>query len=216
MKRIALIGASGFVGSAILHEALKRNLQINAIVRNPLNMTVTSLNLTVKKADVMDEEKLVQVLSGNEAVISAYNPGWKNPHIYEDTLEGYSRIIKAAKKAKVKRLLIVGGAGSLYVEPNKTLIESGGIPESILPGVQGLADVYYKYLKPEKDIDWVFFSPAASLTPGKRTGKYRLGKDDMIFDANGESSISVEDYAEAMLDELEKPAHHQERFTIGY
>ena len=216
MKRIAIIGASGFVGSAILHEALTRDLQINAIVRNPLNVKVTSLNLTVTEADVMNENKLTQLLSGKEAVISAYNPGWKNPNIYDDTLKGYESIIKAAKKAGVKRLLIVGGAGSLYVEPNKTLIESGEIPASILPGVKGLAEVYYKFLKSEKDIDWTFFSPAASLVPGERTGKYRLGKDDMIFDDKGESTISVQDYAKAMLDELENPAHHQERFTIGY
>lgn len=216
MKRIAIIGASGFVGSAILHEALQRDIQINAIVRNPLNISVTSLNLTVNQADVMDEEKLVQLLSGKEAVISAYNPGWKNKDIYDDTLKGYANIIKAAKKAGVKRLLIVGGAGTLYVKPNLTLIESGGIPEVILPGVKGMAEVYRTYLKPEKDIDWVFFSPAANLVPGKRTGKYRLGKDDMVFDEKGESTISVEDYAKAMLDELEKPTHHHERFTIAY
>jgi len=216
MKRIAIIGASGFVGSALLNEALTRDVQINAIVRNPLNMTVTSLNLTVVKADVMDLDKLVQLLLGKEVVISAYNPGWKNPDIYEDTLKGYANIIEASKKAGVKRLLIVGGAASLNVEPNKTLLDTGGIPESILPGVKGLAEVYHNYLQSEKDIDWVFFSPAASLVPGKRTGKYRLGKDDMIFDDKGESSISVQDYAKAMLDEVENPAHHQERFTIGY
>lgn len=216
MKRITIIGASGFVGSAILDEALTRDIQINAIVRNPLNVKATSLNLTVTEGDVMNEDKLARLLSGKEAVISAYNPGWKNPNIYDDTLKGYTSIINAVKKAGVKRLLIVGGAGSLYVEPNKTLIESGGIPASILPGVKGLADVYYNYLKTEKDLDWVFFSPAASIVPGERTTKYRLGKDDMIFDDKGESTISVEDYAKAMLDELEIPTHHQERFTIGY
>lgn len=216
MKRIAIIGASGFVGSAILNEALSREVQINAIVRKPLSIPVTSLNLTVSQADVMDEEKLATLLSGKDAVISAYNPGWKNPNIYDDTLKGYASIIKAAKKAGVKRLLVVGGAGSLYVEPNKTLIESGGIPASILPGVKSLAEVYYTYLKPEKEIDWIFFSPAASLVPGKRTGNYRLGKDNMIFDDKGDSTISIEDYAKAMLDEFENPTHHQERFTIGY
>lgn len=216
MKKIAIIGASGFVGSAILHEALLRELHINAIVRNPLNMRVTSLNLVTSQTDIMNEEQLAQILSGKDAVISAYNPGWKNPAIYEDTLKGYRSIINASKKAGVKRLLIVGGAGSLYVEPNKTLIESGGIPDSILPGVKALAEVYNNFLKPEKEIDWVFFSPAASLVPGEKTGHYRLGKDDMIFNDKGESVISVEDYAKAMLDELEKPAHHQERFTIGY
>lgn len=216
MKRIAIIGASGFVGSALLNEALSRQLQIYAIVRNPLNINVTSLNLTVVKADVMDEENLTKILSHNDTVISAYNPGWKNPNIYDDTLKGYTHIINACKKANVKRLLVVGGAGTLYVEPNKTLIDTGTLPKAVLPGIKGLAEVYYKYLKPEKDLDWVFFSPAANLFPGQRTGKYRLGKDDMIVDGKGESTISIEDYAMAMLNELENPQHHKERFTIGY
>lgn len=216
MKRIAIIGASGFVGSAILNEALSRPLQIYAIVRNPLNIKVTSLNLNVVKADVTDEDNLTKILSHTDAVISAYNPGWKNPDIYNDTLKGYTHIINACKKANVKRLLVVGGAGTLYVEPNKTLIDTGTLPKAVLPGVEGLAEVYYKYLKPEKDLDWVFFSPAASLFPGKRTGTYRLGKDDMIVDSQGESTISIEDYAMAMLNELENPQHHKERFTIGY
>lgn len=119
------------------------------------------------------------------------------------------------KEAGVHRLLIVGGAGSLYVAPGVRVMDRG-VPEAFAPGVKGLAEVYYSYLIPEKELDWVFFSPAANLVPGERTRKFRLGKDDLIRSVSGESRISVEDYAVAMIDELEKEMHHRERFTIGY
>ena len=111
---------------------------------------------------------------------------------------------------------MVGGAGTLFVEPGVRLIDSGMIPETILPGVKSLGEFYLNTLSKEKEVDWVFFSPAANLFPGKRTVKFRLGKDNMIVDDQGESSVSVEDYAVAMIDEVEYPAHHYERFTIGY
>ena len=120
------------------------------------------------------------------------------------------------KKAGVNRFLMVGGAGSLFIAPGLRLMDSGEVPENILPGVKALGEFYLNFLKKEKEIDWVFFSPAADMRPGVRTGRYRLGKDDMIVDIVGNSHISVEDYAAAMIDELEYPKHHQERFTIGY
>ena len=221
-KKVALIGASGFVGSAILKELLDRGYKVEALVRNPGKIRINNPNLSVKKLDVTNEHSLVDALNGYENVISAYNPGWQNPHIYEDTLTNYPKILEAAKKAKVKRLLIVGGAGTLFVKPGLRLIDSGALPEAWLPGVKSLGEFYLNTLNKENDIDWVFFSPAANLGdlgakgPGKRTGKYRLGKDDLITDADGNSFISVEDYAKAMVDELESPAHHKERFTIGY
>ena len=127
----------------------------------------------------------------------------------------YPLIIRSVKEAGVRRLLIVGGAGSLYVAPGVRVMDRG-VPEAFAPGVKGLAEVYYSYLIPEKELDWVFFSPAANLVPGERTRKFRLGKDDLIRSVSGESRISVEDYAVAMIDELEKEMHHRERFTIGY
>ncbi len=159
---------------------------------------------------------LREAVRNHDAVISAYNPGWNNPDIYEQTLSVYPRIVEAVKLAGIKRLLVVGGAGSLYVGPGMRLLDSGRIPERLLPGVKALAEVYETVLKPENELDWVFLSPAAELVPGKRTGKFRIGKDELIRDASGKSSISVEDYAAAMIDELEKPVHHRERFTIGY
>lgn len=216
MKKTALIGASGFVGSAILNELLNRGYQVEALVRNPEKITVENPNLTVKKVDVSDVKALAADLKGYDTAISAYNPGWANPNIYNETLHNYPRIVEAAKEAGVKRLLIVGGAGTLFCAPGLRVVDSGVIPAEIMDGVKSLGMFYLDTLTKENDIDWVFFSPAGALVEGERTGNYRLGKDDLIFDEKGNSSISVQDYAKAMVDELEAPAHHKERFTIGY
>lgn len=215
-KKIALIGASGFVGSAILKELLNRGFQVLVLVRNPDKISIKNPDLTVRQVDVSDENALAADLKGYDDVISAYNPGWKNPNIAQETLANYPKIVAAAKKAGVKRLLIVGGAGTLFVKPGLRVMDSGAIPAEIMPAVKSLGQFYLDTLAREDGIDWVFFSPAGSLEPGERTGKYRLGHDDLIADANGKSSISVQDYAKAMVDEAEKPAHHKERFTIGY
>ena len=173
-------------------------------------------NLKVVKADVSALDEVAAVCKGADAVISAFNPGWNNPDIYDETIKVYLTIIDGVKKAGVNRFLMVGGAGSLFIAPGLRLMDSGEVPENILPGVKALGEFYLNFLKKEKEIDWVFFSPAADMRPGVRTGRYRLGKDDMIVDIVGNSHISVEDYAAAMIDELEHPQHHQERFTIGY
>lgn len=124
--------------------------------------------------------------------------------------------MEQVKKSGVNRLLIVGGAATLYVRPGVRIIDTGVIPDNLFPGIKGLGDFYLNILTKEKDIDWVFFSPAGTLEPGERTGRYRLGKDDLIVDEHGKSKISVQDYAKAMLDEFESPVHQMERFTIGY
>ncbi len=216
MKNVALIGASGFVGTAILNELLMRGHQVTAIVRNPEKINAENPHLQAVKADVADTETLVKICQGKDALISAYNPGWTNPNIYEETLHNYPLILQAAKQAQVGRLLCVGGAGTLFCAPGLRVVDSGVIPDAIMGGVRSLGEFYLNTLMNEKDIDWVFFSPAGTLEPGERTGQFRLGKDDLIVDENGNSHISVEDYAVAMIDELENPAHHYERFTIGY
>lgn len=216
MKKVVLIGASGFVGSALLNEALNRGIQITAVVRNPEKIKISNANLQVIKADVSDVNVVAEIAKDADAVISAFNPGWTNPDIYEETLKTYPAILQGVKNAAVKRLLIVGGAGTLFVAPGLRVVDSGAIPEAIIGGVKSLGEFYLNTLTTEKDIDWVFFSPAGSIEPGERTGNYRLGKDDLIVNDKGESKISVQDYAKAMIDELETPAHHYERFTIGY
>ena len=212
VKKMLLIGASGFVGSALLNEALNRGFEVTAVVRHPEKIKIENEHLKVKKADVSSLNEVCEVCKGADAVISAFNPGWNNPDIYDETIKVYDGV----KKAGVNRFLMVGGAGSLFIAPGLRLMDSGEVPENILPGVKALGEFYLNFLMKEKEIDWVFFSPAADMRPGVRTGRYRLGKDDMIVDILGKSHISVEDYAAAMIDELEHPKHHQERFTIGY
>lgn len=216
MKNVALIGASGFVGTAILNELLNRGHEVTAIVRNPEKVGAKSDRLMVLKADVADVDAVAAACNGKDAVISAYNPGWTNPNIYEETLRNYPLILEAVRRSGVNRLLCVGGAGTLFCAPGLRVVDSGAIPEAIMGGVKSLGEFYLDTLMKERDIDWIFFSPAGTLEPGERTGKFRLGKDDLIVDASGNSHISVQDYAVAMVDELEKPAHHRERFTIGY
>lgn len=216
MKNVVLIGASGFVGNAILNELLSRGHKVTAVVRNPEKINVSNSNLEIVKADVADTNAMVGICKGKEAIISAYNPGWTNPDIYEETLRNYPLILEAAKRSGAKRLLCVGGAGTLFCAPGLRVVDSGAIPDAIMGGVKSLGEFYLNTLMNENDIDWIFFSPAGTLEPGKRTGKFRLGKDDLIIDENGISHVSVEDYAVAMVDELENPKHHCERFTIGY
>lgn len=216
MKSVVLIGASGFVGNAILNELLSRGHKVTAVVRNPKKINVTNSKLEIVKTDVSDTNVMVEICKGKEAIISAYNPGWANPDIYEETLRNYPLILEAAKQSGVERILCVGGAGTLFCAPGLRVVDSGAIPDAIIGGVKSLGEFYLNTLMNEKAIDWIFFSPAGTLEPGKRTGKFRLGKDDLIIDENGISHISVEDYAVAMVDELENPKHHYERFTIGY
>lgn len=216
MKKIVLIGASGYVGSAILREALSRGHQVTAIVRNPAKLTVQDPKLTVLGGDVANVYFLTSQLREKDALISAFNPGWSNPHIYKETLDGYAAILSAVRKSGIPRMLMVGGAGSLFVAPGKMLMDEEGVPAKLLPGIRSLSQVYLDYLRPEKTVDWIFLSPSANMFPGKRTAKFRIGKDDLIVDEEGESNISVEDFAVAMIDELEQENHHRERFTVGY
>ena len=216
MKNVVLIGASGFVGTAILNELLNRGHKVTAIVRDPAKVTASNPNLKVIQADVTDTDVLIEASKGKDAVISAYNPGWKNPNIYEETLKNYPLIVDSVKKAGVERLLIVGGAGTLFYAPGKMVMDADDVPAKLLPGIKSLGEFYLNTLRKENDIDWIFLSPAANMAPGERTGKFRIGKDDLVVDVNGDSNISVEDYAVAMVDELEQKKHQKERFTIGY
>ena len=217
-KNVLLIGATGFVGSAILNELVNRGHKVTAVVRNAQKLA-NMAGVEAVESDVADVDVIAKLAEGRDAVISAYNPGWMNPDIARLITENYPKILEAAKKSGVKRLLIVGGAGTLFVKPGVRLIDTGTLPEAWLPGVKSLGEFYLNTLMKEQNIDWIFFSPAGNLgnmTTGVRTGKYRLGKDDMLFDEKGESFISVEDYAVAMVDELEQENHHKERFTAAY
>ena len=216
MANVLLIGATGFVGSAVLNELVSRGHKVTAVARNVEKVEKSEL-VDVVKEDVANVDAIAKLAEGKDAIISAYNPGWTNPDIATLISENYPKILSAAKKSGVERLLIVGGAGTLFCAPGLRVVDSGVIPEEIMGGVRPLGDFYLNTLINENDIDWVFFSPAGVFDQqGKKTGNYGLGKDDLIVDADGNSHISVQDYADAMVNELEKPAHHKERFTIGY
>ncbi len=212
--KIALIGATGYIGSAVLKEALDRGHQVTAIARH-IEKLPQRPNLTPQKGDVQDESQVVALVAGHEAVISAFSPGATAKDIYSEHLSGYRNIIQGVKDAGVKRLLIVGGASSLEVAPGVQMIETPEFPEDWKPGALATREVLYM-IRNEHGLDWTYLSPSMMIVPGERTGKFRLGKDQLLKDADGESHISLEDYAVAMVDELEIPKHTHERFTVGY
>ena len=212
--KIALIGATGFVGSAILKEALDRGHGVTAIVRNPGALTPHE-KLRPMKGDVYNEAEVVRLVEGSDAVISAFNPGWSNPDIYSQQVKGARSIINGVKNSGVKRLLFVGGAGSLEVTPGVQSVDMPGFPAEYKQGALATRETL-NMLRNESSLEWSFLSPSADLFPGPRTGTFRQGTDQLLTNAQGESRISVEDYAVAMIDEVEKPKHVRQRFTVGY
>lgn len=216
--KIVIIGATGFVGSALLNEAAQRGHIITAISRHPEKINSSDGNVTAIKADVYDTQKLADSIAGHEVAFNTYNAGWDNPNIYEDFLKGSESIQEAAKKAKVKRLMVVGGAGSLEIAPGKQLVDTPDFPAEYKEGAKAARD-YLDILKKEKDIVWTFLSPAILMHQGiktGRTGKYRTGTDQPVFDENGVSKISAEDLSVALIDEMENPQFLNQRFTVAY
>ena len=212
--KIALIGATGFVGSNILNELLSRNHEITAIARNPK----TGSNAYWIAADIFDTDALAEILKGNDVIINAYNPGWANPNIYDDFINGSKSIQEAVKKSGVKRFITIGGAGSLFVAPNLQAVDTPDFPKEYHAGATAARD-YLNILKEEKELDWAFFSPAFEMHQGittGRKGKYRLGLENPVFDKNQRSILSGEDLAVVIADEAENPKHHQLRFTAAY
>ncbi len=212
--KIVIIGATGFVGSTILNELANRNHEIIAIARNPKDST----NAKWIKADILNTTELASILKGNDVVINAYNAGWTNPNLYDDFIAGSKSIQEAVKQSGVKRFITIGGAGSLFVAPNLQAVDTPDFPKEYYAGASAARD-YLNILKEEKELDWAFFSPAFEMHPGittGRTGKYRLGLDNPVFDKDQRSIISVEDLAVVIADEAETPKHHQVRFTAAY
>ncbi|MEL1254217.1 NAD(P)H-binding protein [Flavobacterium sp. DGU38] len=212
--KIAIIGATGFVGSAILNELADRKHEITAIARTPKDTT----NATWIVADVYDVDSLAETLKGHDVVVNAFNPGWTNPNIYDDSIRGSKAIQAAVKQAGVKRFITIGGAGSLFVAPGLQAIDTPDFPKEIFDGANA-ARHYLDIIKEEKELDWAFFSPAFEMHQGTktgRTGKYRLGLENPVFNDEQRSILSVEDLAVVIADEIETPKHHQVRFTAGY
>lgn len=212
--KIALIGATGYVGAPLLQEALNRGHQVTALVRHPEKLSAHP-QLTALQADVHDASALAEQLRGHDIVISAFNPGWGVADIRQQFIAGSRAIIAASKQAGVKRLLVVGGAGSLYVAPGLQLIDTPDFPDAYKEGAEGARQAL-DMLRSEQELEWTFVSPAALLVPGPRTGKFRLGNDELLMNGDEPGSISVADLAVALIDEAQQPQHVRQRFTLAY
>ena len=217
MKKIAVIGATGFVGTQVVKELENRGYFVNALARNISKISETE-NVKAIEADVYNTSELAQILKGNDAVISTFNPGWTNPNIFEDFLKGAKSIEKAIEESGVKRFIVVGGAGSLYIAEGLQLIDTPEFPAEIKPGAEA-ARQYLEIIKKNENLEWTFFSPAIEMhqgTAGVRKGTYRTALENPVFDENGRSVLSVEDVAVALVDELENNQFVKQRFTAAY
>ncbi|MCA3191577.1 MULTISPECIES: NAD(P)-dependent oxidoreductase [unclassified Cupriavidus] len=202
--KIAIIGATGNVGSRLTDEALRRGHTVTALARQASTLPARE-GVTARDVDVADTSALAAALRGSDAVISTVR--------FLQT--SASQIVAAVKAAGVERLLVVGGAGSLYVAPGVQLVDTPTFPDAYKAEASAGRD-FLDALRAETSLAWTFLSPSALFTPGERTGKFRVGNDDLLTAADGKSWISMEDYAIAMLDEIEQPKHVRERFTVGY
>jgi putative NADH-flavin reductase len=215
--KLALIGATGFVGSALLPELLQRGHQVTALLRDPSRLPAQA-GLTVRQADVYDGAQVAAAVQGHDAVASAFNPGWQHPQLYQRFLDGSRAIVQGVRQAGVARLLVVGGAGSLEVAPGVQLVDTPGfataVPPEVLPGARAARDLLTE-LRAEAVLDWVMLSPPALLAPGERSGRYRVGGDQLLMAGEQPAGISVADLAVALADELEAPHHRRTRFTVA-
>lgn len=216
MSKIAIFGANGTIGSRVLDEALRRGHQVTAVVRDPAKITKTDPNLTVTTGDILDPASVAAVAQGQDVLVSAVGGGDGPGHIAtikpsaESLVAGLRTLGEAAP-----RLISVGGAGSLHTPDGKQVWDAAGLPDFLLQIMHAHGDALDFY-RTVSDVRWTNVSPAALIEPGERTGAYRTALDDLVADAEGVSRISAEDYAVALLDEIEKPQHIGERFTVGY
>lgn len=202
--KIAIAGASGRAGSRITAELARRGHQVTAIARNPDKIERLA-DVTAIKGDVLDQAGLARLWSGHDAAISSVHFTASDP----------DKLIGAARDSKVGRYLVVGGAGSLEVAPGVCLVTTPGFPAQYKAEAEKGA-AFLDLLRLQKDLNWTFLSPSALFIEGERTGKFRLGTDQLLTDTSGKSSISFEDFAVALADEIERPAHPRARFTVGY
>lgn len=201
---IALIGVTGRVGSRLLAELLRRGHRVTGIARDTCKLAGQP-GLVLKNADADQPAQLAPLLAGHDAVISALKFATSEAAV----------LLAAVKQAGVRRLLVVGGAATLEVAPGHVLLDTPGFPAAYRLEAEG-GRRFLDTLRGEHDLDWTFLSPSAEFAPGERTGSFRVGGDALLTDAGGKSWISMEDYAIALVDELETPKHLRQRFTVGY
>ena len=215
--KIALIGATGFVGTPLLAELLQRGHQVTALVRNPARLPAQP-NLRAQALDASDADAVAAAVKGHDAVISAFNPGWDAPDLYAQFMKGHGAIVAGTEQSGVTRLLVVGGAGSLFVAPGVQMVDTpefaSHVPPNIIPGAKAARDALTS-LRGNTALAWTFLSPPALLAPGERTGKYRVGGEQLLMAGDAPAGISVADLAAAIVDEIETPRHVRARFTVA-
>jgi uncharacterized protein len=212
--RIALFGASGTIGRRIAQEALDRGHTVTAILRHPDGLDLRHEHLTAVAGDVTDPARVARAVAGHDVVVSAIAPsGDQQPQIL---VQAAHALIEGLPRAGVKRLVVVNGAGSLEVAPGMHLVDTPDFPAAWRPVSLAHRDTLEVYRAARADLDWTVLSPAALIQPGERTGTYRTGTDQLLTDAAGQSRISAEDYAVALLDEVETPRFIRQRFTVAY
>jgi len=216
--RVVLYGATGMIGSRILKELLSRGHTVTAVARDPAKLAAQP-NLVIEKGDLLDTDHVAKVSKGADVIVSSYAPPviagqGPDPAKVGQLLDATKSLVAASRRAGAPRILMVGGAGSLEVAPGVQIVDTPGFPDPYKPVALAHRDAYYELRK--TDMNWTYFSPAMMIQPGERTGKFRLGKDALISDDKGQSSISAEDYAVALVDEIEQARHTKQRFTIGY
>ena len=208
--KIALLGASGRVGQRITMEALVRGYEVKALVRNPESFPIAHPHLTVTHVDIFDPASVAEAITDSDVVVNATGAGGSDPHTF--FVNSTKAVIEGVKQAgESKRLIVVGGAGSLEVAPGVQLVDTPDFSNVARPTSQAQRETLD--ILRTSTIDWTFFSPSEHFTPGRRTGKYRLGTDQLLTNDEGESFISMEDYAVALLDEIEQPRFIRQRFT---
>ncbi len=202
--KIAIVGATGFIGQHIFNEAVSRQHNVTALVRNPAKVTA-SPTVNAQELNLKDYAALSNALKGHDtAVLSVH---WEEQDLH--------KIINSVKTSGIKHVLFVGGAASLEVAPGVQLFDTPEFPE-MWKATAGAARDLLNILRGEKELNWTYLSPSAFIEPGERTGKFRLGSEQLLVNDKGESRISNQDFAIAVLDELENPTHNQQRFTVGY
>lgn len=215
--KIALIGATGFVGSVVLEELLQRGHEVTALVRDPAKLAPRP-GMSPVVADAYDDAAVATAVRGHDAVVSAFNPGWNDPELYDKFLRGSTAIERGVEAGGVKRLLVVGGAGSLFVAPGVQLVDTpeftDHVPANIVPGARAARDTLTA-LRGNTALDWTFLSPPALLAAGERTGDYRVGGEDLLMVGDQLAGISVADLAVAIADEIERPNQVRARFTVA-
>lgn len=211
---IFVIGATGNIGTRIRSEALSRGHRVTGFTRDAAKLPFEP-GLAVAEGDVLDTARLAQAMKGHDAVVVSHNSPWDDPKAGPKTIIAADSIIDALREAGVARVLWVGGAGSLFNAEGKRVIDAIEMPPWAVSSIWAMA-AHLAYLKTIEDLDWSFLSPSLMIGPGERTGRFRLGTDELLVDSENNSSISYEDFAVAAIDELEDPRHIRMRFTVGY